>query len=114
MRLWMSPEKLAAYGLTPLDVQAALNRENVELPTGRLEGDKTELTVRALGRLTKPEDFEQMILREDAGRVIRFRDVGRAELYPENERTVLRARRRDDDCVRDYSATRCKSYSNCR
>jgi multidrug efflux pump len=90
MRLWMSPEKLAAYGLTPLDVQAALNRENIELPTGRLEGDKTELTVRALGRLTKPEDFEQMILREDAGRVIRFRDVGRAELYPENERTVLR------------------------
>lgn len=90
MRLWMSPEKLAAYGLTPLDVQNALNRENVELPTGRLEGDRTELTVRALGRLTKPEEFEQMILREDAGKVIRFRDVGRAELYPENERTVLR------------------------
>ncbi|MFQ3598302.1 MAG: efflux RND transporter permease subunit [Chloroherpetonaceae bacterium] len=90
MRLWMSPEKLAAYGLTPLDVQAALNRENIELPTGRLEGDRTELTVRALGRLTKPEEFEQMILREEAGKVIRFRDVGRAELYPENERTVLR------------------------
>ncbi|MGQ9805429.1 MAG: efflux RND transporter permease subunit [Chlorobiales bacterium] len=90
MRLWMSPEKLAAYGLTPLDVQNALSRENVELPTGRLEGDRTELTVRALGRLTKPEEFDQMILREDAGKVIRFRDVGRAELYPENERTVLR------------------------
>jgi multidrug efflux pump len=58
MRLWMSLEKLAAYGLTPLDVQAALNRENIELPTGRLEGDKTELTVRALGRLTTPEEFE--------------------------------------------------------
>lgn len=90
MRLWMSPEKLAAYGLTPLDVQNALSRENVELPTGRLEGDRTELTVRVLGRLTKPEEFEQMILREGAGKVIRFRDVGRAELYPENERTVLR------------------------
>ncbi|MCS6988344.1 MAG: efflux RND transporter permease subunit [Chloroherpetonaceae bacterium] len=90
MRLWMSPEKLAAYGLTPLDAQAALNRENVELPTGRLEGDKTELTVRAIGRLTKPEEFEQMILREDGGRAIRFGDVGRAELYPENERTILR------------------------
>jgi multidrug efflux pump len=90
MRLWMSPEKLAAYGLTPLDIQTALSRENVELPTGRLEGDRTELTVRALGRLTKPEEFEQMILREEAGKVIRFRDVGRAELYPENERTVLR------------------------
>lgn len=90
MRLWMSPEKLAAYGLTPLDVQAALNRENVELPTGRLEGDKTELTIKTLGRLTKPEEFEQMILREETGKVIRFRDIGRAELYPENERTVLR------------------------
>lgn len=90
MRLWMSPDKLAAYGLTPLDAQAALARENIELPTGRLEGEKTELTVRAVGRLSKPEEFEQMILREENGRVIRFRDVGRAELYPENERTVLR------------------------
>ena len=90
MRLWMDPARLAAYRLTPLDIRAAILRENVELPSGRIEGSKTELTVRTLSRLTTPEDFNSLIIKESEGRVIRFRDVGHAELGPENYRTVFR------------------------
>ncbi|MCB0569064.1 MAG: efflux RND transporter permease subunit, partial [Phaeodactylibacter sp.] len=90
MRLWINPDKLAAYNLTPLDVQTALQRENIELPSGRVEGDATELTVRTQGRLVSPEDFNNLILKEEAGRIVRFRDVGYAELGPENLRTVLK------------------------
>ncbi len=89
MRLWMDPAKLAAYKLTPLDVQNALHRENVELPTGRIEGDNTELTVRTLSRLQTVDDFNNLILRESEGNVVRFRDIGYAELGPENYRTIL-------------------------
>lgn len=90
MRLWMEPSRLAAYGLTPLDVFEALQRENVELPTGRIEGMATELTVRTLSRLTTPEEFNNMIIRQQGDNIIRFRDVGLAMLAPENERTVLK------------------------
>lgn len=90
MRLWVEADRLAAYGLTPLDVQQALQRENIELPSGRVEGANTELTVRTQGRLTTPEEFNNLILKEDGGRIVRFRDVGYAELGPENLRTVLK------------------------
>jgi multidrug efflux pump len=90
MRLWMDPIKLAAYGLTPLDVQNALGRENVELPSGRIEGRITELTVRTMGRLVDVEEFNNLIIEEDEGRVIRFKDIGYAELGAQNERTVLK------------------------
>ncbi len=90
MRLWMDPAKLAAYHLTPLDVQRALQQENVELPSGRVEGAKTELTVRTMGRLTEVEEFNNLIIKEKDGRVIRFGDIGYAELGPENYRTVLK------------------------
>jgi multidrug efflux pump len=90
MRLWMDPLKLAAYGLTPLDVRNALLRENIELPSGRIEGDATELTVRTLSRLETPDEFGDLIIREENNAVIRFRDIGLAELSPENERTLLR------------------------
>jgi multidrug efflux pump len=90
MRLWMDPAKLAAYRLTPLDVRTALLRENVELPSGRIEGETTELTVRTMSRLQTVEEFNDLIIRESEGRVVRFRDVGRAELGPENLRTVLK------------------------
>lgn len=90
MRLWMDPLRLAAYKLTPLDVQQALQRENVELPSGRIEGDLTELTVRTQGRLYEPEEFNNLIISEDDGNVIRFRDIGRAELGAANERTILK------------------------
>ncbi|MDH3253274.1 MAG: efflux RND transporter permease subunit, partial [Ignavibacteria bacterium] len=90
MRLWMDPKKLAAYSLTPLEVRAALLKENVELPSGRIEGASTELTVRTMSRLQTAEEFDNLILKELGGRVIRFRDIGHAELGPENYRTVLR------------------------
>jgi multidrug efflux pump len=90
MRLWLDPQKLAAYQLTPLDVRSALLRENVELPSGSVEGQYTELTVRTTGRLTTPEEFNDMILKEEGGNIVRFRDVGYAELAPENLRTVLK------------------------
>lgn len=90
MRLWIDPEKLAAYDMTPLDVQNALRRENIELPSGSIEGANTELTVRTKGRLTTPEEFNNLVLKEETGRIVRFKDVGQAELGPENLRTVLR------------------------
>lgn len=91
MRLWMDPGSLSAYQLTPLDVLNAVNAQNLELPSGRLEGVSTELTVRTVGRLNTPEDFNNMILKEDEHVIVRFRDVGRSEYYPENERTALRS-----------------------
>jgi multidrug efflux pump len=90
MRLWMDPLKLAAYKVTPLDIQQALNRENVELPSGRIEGMVTELSVRTMGRLTTPEEFNNLIVREENGNKIRFQDIGYAELEAQNMRTVLK------------------------
>lgn len=90
MRLWMDPVKLAAYQITPLDVRNALTRENIELPTGRIEGETTELTIRTLGRLNTVEDFNNLIIKESDGKLVKFSDIGMAELYPENERTLLK------------------------
>lgn len=90
MRLWMDPNKLAAYNITPIDVRNTLTKENIELPSGRIEGDKTELTVRTLGRLTTQNDFNDLIIKESNQNIVRFKDLGYAELYPENDRTILR------------------------
>lgn len=90
MKLLLDPSKLAAYGLTPLDVRDALNKENVELPSGRVEGTNTELTLRTLGNLTTPDEFNNLIIKETPTAVIRLKDIGQAKLMPENERTLLR------------------------
>lgn len=90
MKLLIDPARLAAHGLTPLDVRNALNRENVELPSGRIEGYSTELSIRTFGRLTTPEEFNNLIIKEMQGSVVKLSDVGRAILAPENERTILR------------------------
>jgi len=90
MRIWLDPAKLSAYGLTPLDVQAALNRENVELPSGKIAGTATELTVRTFGKLYTEEDFENVIISSTSVGEIRLKDVGEALLGPENEESVLR------------------------
>ncbi|HWO57598.1 MAG TPA: efflux RND transporter permease subunit [bacterium] len=90
MKLLIDPARLAAHNLTPLDVRTALNRENVELPSGRIEGYGTELSIRTFGRLSTPEEFNDLIIKETAGSVVRLRDVGEAVLAPENERTLLR------------------------
>ncbi|MBL9189046.1 MAG: efflux RND transporter permease subunit [Opitutaceae bacterium] len=90
MRLWIDPDRLAACGLTPLDVRQALNRENVELPSGRIEGDAIELPVKTLSRLNTPEDFNNVVIRRSEDRLVRFRDVGHAELGALNERGMLK------------------------
>ncbi len=90
MRLWIDPARLAAYNMTIQDVQEALGRENVELPSGKIYGNQTEMTVKTFGRLDDEDDFNNLILRQTDNRIIRFRDIGRAELGPENEETSLR------------------------
>jgi multidrug efflux pump len=92
MRIWLDPNKLSAYGLTPLDVQQALNRENVELPSGKIYGSSTELTVRTFGRLFTEEDFNNVRIRSEANRSIRLKDVGEAVLGPENEESILKGK----------------------
>ncbi|MDX1997685.1 MAG: efflux RND transporter permease subunit [Thermoanaerobaculia bacterium] len=90
MRLWLDPQKLASYQLSPIDVLQVLQRENVELPAGRIEGNDVQLNVRTLSRLATAEDFNDLILKAEGGRVVRFRDVGTAELGARNERTALK------------------------
>ncbi len=90
MRMWLDPSKLAAYRLTPLDVQNALEKENVELPSGRIEGDKTELSIRTFGRLKSAEEFNNLIVKQDNLGIVRFKDIGYAELGAENERNALK------------------------
>ncbi|HEY9005021.1 efflux RND transporter permease subunit [Ohtaekwangia sp.] len=89
MRLRMDPIKLAAYGLTPADVQAALQRENVDLPSGRIEGENTEVSLRTEGRLVTEEDFNNMIVLQKEGAIVRFRDIGEAVMSSQNERTAM-------------------------
>ncbi len=90
MKLLLEPVKMAGFNVTPVDVRNALNRENVELPSGRIEGFNTELSIRTLGRLTTAEEFNNLIIRDDGGPVVRLKDIGNAELRPENERSLLR------------------------
>lgn len=90
MRLWMDPLKLSAYALTPLDVRDALKQQNVELPSGRIEGNSTELTIRTLGKLTEPAEFNSLIIKQDGDNIVRLSDIGYAELAPENLRTLLK------------------------
>jgi multidrug efflux pump len=90
MRLWLDPAKMAAYGITPIDVRNVIDRENVELPSGSIEGDRVELTIRTLGLMRTPDEFNNLIIKEDNFNVIRFQDIGYAELGPEDMRTILR------------------------
>jgi len=90
MRLWMDPEKLTAYNLSPLDVRAAIARENIELPSGRIEGEAIELPVRTLSRLNTPAEFSALIVKRTADSVVRFRDIGFVELGAANERGALK------------------------
>lgn len=90
MRLWMDPIKMAAYKITPQDIQNALQRENVELPSGKLAGDQTELTIRTIGKLSTETEFNELIIKTENGRAIKLKDVGEARLGPENEESILR------------------------
>ncbi|WP_298138060.1 efflux RND transporter permease subunit [Flavobacterium sp.] len=87
MRIWIDPVKLTSYGVTVSDVRNALNSQNVELPSGKLTGANTELTVKTLGNLSTAEEFNNIIIISDNSRVVRLSDVGKAELGPENLET---------------------------
>jgi len=90
MRLWIDPVKLAGYGLTPMDVRNAINRENVELPSGSIEGTNTQLTIRTMGLMTTPKQFNDLIIKQSGDLVVRFQDIGRAEIGPEDIRGILK------------------------
>ncbi|NCC71952.1 MAG: efflux RND transporter permease subunit [Sphingobacteriia bacterium] len=90
MRIWLDPAKLAGYQMTPLDVRNAILRENVELPAGSIEGTTTELTIRALGLMTTPQEFNNLILRQTGDQIVRVSDIGRAELGPEDLRGIMK------------------------
>ena len=90
MRLWLDPAKMAGYGITPSDIKDALDRENVELPSGSIEGNTTELTIRTLGLMHTTQEFNDLVVREEADRIIRLSDVGRAELGPQDTRSYMK------------------------
>lgn len=89
MRLWLDPIQLNSYGVTVSDVRNALNSQNVELPTGKLTGANTELTIKTLGNLATPEQFNNIIIKSEGEKIVRFSDVGNAELGPENTETKM-------------------------
>jgi len=90
MRLYLDPVKLAGYQLTPMDVRNAILRENVELPSGSIEGNNTELTIRTLGLMTTPKEFNDLIIKQSGDLIVRFKDIGRAVLGPEDIRGILK------------------------
>ena len=90
MRLWLNPDKMAAYNVTPQDVNAVLAKENVELPSGKLTGKSTELIVKTFGLLVTEEDFNNLIIRQTNDQVVRFSDIGEAVLGPENPETGIK------------------------
>jgi multidrug efflux pump len=90
MRLWLDPMKLAGFQLTPMDVRNAITRENVELPSGSIEGNTMQLTIRTLGLMTTPKEFNDLIIKQNGDQIIRFKDIGRAELGPEDIRGIMK------------------------
>jgi multidrug efflux pump len=90
MRLWIDPAKLAAHKLTVQDIFNALNRENVDLPGGKVRGNETELTIKTFGRLYTEDDFNNLIIKQADNQIIRFSDVGEAMIGPENEETSIK------------------------
>lgn len=90
IRLRMDPLKMASYGITPMDVLNKIQTENVELPSGRIEGQSIELSVRTKSRLSSPQEFNELIIKESETNLVRFQDIGMAELSALNEKTLLR------------------------
>ena len=90
MRLWLDPIKMAGYGITPMDVKNAVDLENVELPSGSIEGDNMELSIRTLGLMHTAEEFNNLIIKQDNNRIIRFSDIGRAELEARDLKSYMK------------------------
>lgn len=90
MRLWLDPVKMAGYGITPTDVRSAVDRENVELPSGSIEGNTVELSIRTMGLMHTAQEFNDLIIKEDENRIVRFSDIGRAELSPADIKSYMK------------------------
>ena len=90
MRLWLDPIKMAGYGITPMDVKNAVDKENVELPSGSIEGNTMELSIRTLGLMHTADEFNNLIIKEDNNRIIRFSDIGRAELEARDLKSYMK------------------------
>ena len=90
MRIWLDPEKMAGHGITPIDIKSALDRENVELPSGSIEGNTTELTIRTMGLMHTAKEFNDLVVKEDDTQIIRLSDIGRAELGPQDIRSYMK------------------------
>ena len=90
MRMYIDAAKLASYQLTALDVRNALVKENVELPSGRIEGKNTELSIKTMGKMTTVEEFNNLIIKQEGDRVVKFKDIGEVMLGAENDRTMFR------------------------
>lgn len=90
MRLWLDPVKMAGYGITPMDVKNVIDKENVELPSGSIEGNTTELTIRTKGLMHTAQMFNDLIIKKDGNQIIRFSDIGRAELGAADIRSYMK------------------------
>ena len=90
MRIWLDPIKMSAYGVTPVDIKNAITNENVELPSGSIEGNTMELTLRTMGQMHTAKEFNNIILKEKNGNVIRISDVGYAELGPADIKSYMK------------------------
>lgn len=90
MRLWLDPIKMSGYGITPMDIKSAVDAENVELPSGSIEGNTTELTIRTMGLMHTAQQFNDLIIKEVDGKIVRFSDVGRAELGPADIKSYMK------------------------
>jgi multidrug efflux pump len=90
MRIWIDPSRMAAYRLTALDIKTALDKENIELPSGKITGESTELSVKTMGNLSSEDEFNNLIIKNDGVNIIRLKDIGSAVMAPENEETMLR------------------------
>ena len=90
MRIWLDPIKMSAYGVTPVDIKNAVTNENVELPSGSIEGNTMELTLRTMGQMHTAKEFNNIILKEHKGNVIRLSDVGHAELGPADIKSYMK------------------------
>ena len=90
MRIWLDPIKMSAYGITPVDIKNAVTNENVELPSGSIEGNTMELTLRTMGQMHTAKEFNNIILKESNGNVIRVSDVGYAELGPADIKSYMK------------------------
>jgi len=90
MRLWLDPLKMAGYGITPIDIKNAVDNENIELPSGSIEGDRIELSIRTMGLMTTANEFNDLIIKENKNSIVRFKDVGRAELAPEDIKSLMK------------------------